>query len=120
MINDIDGFARWTKSNWGSGTSVEYGSDFIPRVMFTEKDMYIMSTGMPGEVGEVLELLKKRVRDNHFDIDQFKKEMGDVIHYWTMLCNFFGVSPSEVLQLNHDKIVDRKERNVMSGSGNDR
>jgi NTP pyrophosphatase (non-canonical NTP hydrolase) len=68
----------------------------------------------------VLEILKKRVRDGHFDKDHLKKELGDVLYYWTRLCTTFDLTPQEVLEANVAKLEDRLARNVMSGSGNDR
>ena len=79
-----------------------------------------MALGLAGETGEVMEILKKRVRDNFFDKEALKKELGDVIHYWCRICSAFELLPSDVIQTNIDKITDRKARGVMRGSGNNR
>lgn len=49
-----------------------------------------------------------------------KKELGDVVHYWSMMCNYFGYKPSEILDMNIEKINDRRERGTLRGSGDNR
>ena len=107
----IDEYAAWAKTKWFGSDETGFGC---------ERDLTVMGFGLSGETGEVMEILKKRVRDNYLDKDHLKKELGDVIYYWANLCNAFGFTPSEVLQSNIDKIEDRHARGVMSGSGNDR
>jgi NTP pyrophosphatase (non-canonical NTP hydrolase) len=79
-----------------------------------------MSLGLPEEVGEVLSVLKRRIRDDNFDQDKMKKELGDVIHYWSMMCNYFGYKPSDIIDINIAKINDRRSRGALRGSGDDR
>jgi len=107
---NIDRYAEWAEGLWFASGSREFG----------ERDYAIASLGLAGEVGEVMELLKKRVRDGNFDVEGFTKEMGDVIYYWSRLCLMFGVRPSDVLAANMRKLEDRRARGVMRGSGNDR
>jgi NTP pyrophosphatase (non-canonical NTP hydrolase) len=115
-MTNIDDYAEWAMSTWSSKGKTSQDLTF--------EDLFVMSTGLPGEVGEALEKLKKGVRDVHvghvFDLEGFKKEMGDAIYYWTMLLNYFDVSPSEVLDMNKQKSEDRKARGVQHGSGDDR
>lgn len=115
-MTNIDDYAEWAMSTWSSKGKTSQDLTF--------EDLFVMSTGLPGEVGEALEKLKKGVRDVHvghvFDLEGFKKEMGDAIYYWTMLLNYFDVSPSEVLDMNKQKSEDRKARGVEHGSGDDR
>jgi NTP pyrophosphatase (non-canonical NTP hydrolase) len=107
---DIDGYSAWAKKMWFSTG----GKDPA------ERDITIASLGLAGEVGEVMELLKKRVRDGTFDEVNLKKELGDVIFYWARLCEMFGLTPSEVLQANIEKNESRKARGTQRGSGDDR
>jgi NTP pyrophosphatase (non-canonical NTP hydrolase) len=85
-----------------------------------ERQLAIMSLGLPGEVGEVVEILKKRLRDGTFDREHLKKELGDAAFYLFRLCRAFGLQPSEVLAANIDKLEGRRERGTMRGSGDDR
>lgn len=109
-MKNIDEYGEWTEELW-----------FIsgPREI-NEKDFTIMGFGLAGETGEVIEILKKRVRDGQFDLERFTKEMGDVAYYWARLCRAFGLNPSEVLAANVAKIESRRERGVMRGNGDDR
>lgn len=103
----IEDYAKWTRKMWLSKD-------------LKEKDLTIMTIGLGEEAGEVLGLLKKRVRDGNLDLNNLKKELGDVIYYWAMLCNYFKISPVEVLATNMFKIEDRHRRGTLRGSGDDR
>jgi|SRR6185312_7386231 NTP pyrophosphatase (non-canonical NTP hydrolase) len=118
-MTNIDDYADYAMSSWSSSKPVSKPEDL------TDKDLYVMSLGFPGEVGEACEKLKKRVRDEgipgcEFDKKAFMKEMGDAIYYWAMLLNYFGVKPSDVLAMNIEKSTDRRIRGVEHGSGDDR
>jgi NTP pyrophosphatase (non-canonical NTP hydrolase) len=109
---DIDEYGKFVDSFWFS-SGVKGGP-------LTERDFRIMELGLAGEVGEVMELLKKHVRDGHMDRKQLKKELGDVAYYWARICSAHGFKPSEVLGENRSKLNGRLERNTLRGSGNDR
>jgi NTP pyrophosphatase (non-canonical NTP hydrolase) len=68
----------------------------------------------------VQEKIKKFVRDGNLDIENLKKELGDVAFYWARICRHFDLYPSEVLQANIEKLVSRKERGTQRGSGDNR
>jgi NTP pyrophosphatase (non-canonical NTP hydrolase) len=110
-ITDIEQYGRWTEKVWFSSPG---------QTELTERDITIMTLGLPGEVGEVTEIFKKKARDGTFDINQLKKELGDVAYYWARICKAFGLSPMEVLQCNVEKIESRKLRGTLRGSGDDR
>lgn len=84
------------------------------------RHLYIMSMGLPGECGEVCELLKKFIRDGTDPGENMKKELGDVLHYLTKIAHTFGLTLPEIMQGNRDKLADRRARGVVQGSGNDR
>ena len=84
------------------------------------RDLYIMSTGLPGESGEVCELLKKHVRDGKLDTEKLKKELGDVLFYLTRIALRFDLTLDEIILANVAKLEDRAKRNVLHGSGDDR
>lgn len=107
--NDIDSYGKFVDEKW-----------FPSKDGLTERDFRIMELGLPGEVGEVLELLKKNVRDGVLDKANLKKELGDVIYYWTRICTAYGFVPSEVIAANIEKLEGRHQRGTLKGSGNDR
>ncbi len=81
--------------------------------------------GLAGESGEALEKIKKILRDDNGVVtdekrEAIKKELGDVIWYWATLCTEFGFDCEEVAQGNLDKLYDRRSRNVIHGSGDNR
>jgi NTP pyrophosphatase (non-canonical NTP hydrolase) len=92
-MTNIDDFAEWTTTKW-----------YQSHDGVTEKDLSIMTLGLAGESGEVVEIIKKKLRDGQFDIDHFKSEMGDVIYYWGRLCKAMNVLPSEILEGNIAKL----------------
>jgi len=76
--------------------------------------------GLAGETGEVLEKIKKFYRDAVIDRDAVKKELGDVLWYVSALAGDLGFSLDDVAQANIDKLRDRKSRNQIHGSGDNR
>jgi len=83
-------------------------------------DLFVATAGLGGETGEVLERLKKYVRDGTDDREGLKKELGDVLYYLTFLSHAFGFTLAEVISANMEKILSRRERNVLHGSGDNR
>lgn len=84
------------------------------------KDLYVMSTGTAGEAGEVMEKLKKYVRDKTLDKETLKLELGDVLYYLSRIASQFGMTLQEVMSANVEKINSRKQRGTMRGSGDNR
>jgi len=81
--------------------------------------------GINGEVGEFTEKVKKMFRDNHGVMDPkfiegIKKELGDIFWYLAECCTTFKLSLDDVAKTNLEKLKDRKERNVIKGSGDNR
>ena len=69
----------------------------------------IMSLGLAGETGEVMELIKKDVRDGVDPTDKIKLELGDVLYYLTCLAWMYGHTLEDVMQANVDKLKHRRE-----------
>lgn len=64
--------------------------------------------GLSGEVGEFNDIIKKRIfHEKQLDIDHAKKEAGDICWYLAMLCESFGWSLDEIMQMNVDKLKAR-------------
>ena len=83
--------------------------------------IYFAAIGLAGEVGELLNKIKKIARDNApVDKEALKEEMGDVLWYLSQIATELGISMSDVAESNLNKIKDRKQRGVISGSGDKR
>ncbi len=81
--------------------------------------------GLVGEAGEVAEKLKKVIRDNEGVLtdpvrDAVAKELGDTLWYLAALAFEMDYDLNEIAQINIDKLNSRKERGVLSGSGDNR
>ncbi len=90
--------------------------------------------GLAGEAGEVVEKVKKLIRDdempldenfNTSDIDPEKRqaiayELGDVMFYIAMIADDIDYTLGEIAEMNLQKLADRKERGHLRGSGDNR
>jgi NTP pyrophosphatase (non-canonical NTP hydrolase) len=81
--------------------------------------------GLAGEAGEVAEKIKKVIRDEGGVVSEQKrteiqKELGDVLWYVSEVARQLGLKLDDVARLNIEKLASRKERGVISGSGDNR
>jgi NTP pyrophosphatase (non-canonical NTP hydrolase) len=81
--------------------------------------------GLAGEAGEVADKVKKVLRDHNGEFsDEIKleilKESTDCLWYIAALADDLGYTLEEAAQLNLDKLASRRERNMISGSGDNR
>lgn len=90
---------------------------------------------MNGEAGEFAEHVGKAMRDDDFGQSAgsfhhvnltaerrqlLLKEAGDVLWYLSAACTELGVSLSDVANINLHKLYDRKQRDMLQGSGDNR
>jgi NTP pyrophosphatase (non-canonical NTP hydrolase) len=78
-----------------------------------------------GEVGELSSIYAKAVRDREGDIgdediQNIRKELGDILFMLTALASLYGYDLKYIAEQNVAKLLDRKKRNVLSGSGDNR
>lgn len=83
--------------------------------------------GLAGETGEVMEKIKKMIRDKNGvfsptpeDIAELKKELGDVLWYVSAIAYYSGIELGDIATTNLNKLEDRRERNQIHGSGDNR
>lgn len=81
--------------------------------------------GLCGEAGEVAEKIKKVLRDEGGAIsleknEEIKKELGDVLWYVAIIANELGATLDDVAAANIEKLASRKNRDKISGSGDNR
>lgn len=81
--------------------------------------------GLGDEAGEVQAIFKKWVRDkgsdfDKLDVENVKKELGDILWYIAVVAHDLGISLDEIAELNNKKLADRQARGTLSGSGDNR
>jgi NTP pyrophosphatase (non-canonical NTP hydrolase) len=90
----------------------------------TSTTMYAL-LNLSGEVGELHSLLAKRIRDGHVakqpDFNELLgKELGDILWTLAAIAQDYGWTLSELAEMNIEKLESRKQRNVLTGSGDTR
>ena len=87
----------------------------------TLQELMYLGLGL-GEAGEIQGKIKKLFRDGDTveKRNALRKEIGDTFWYLTRLCDVLNFDPEDVMQENYDKLMDRKERGVLSGNGDER
>lgn len=113
---------------------VEY-QDFVSETAIFPQDMGVVYTtlALNGEAGELAEKIKKIIRDKkQFTTDDIVmsltsdeheglvKEAGDVIWYITAFLEEIGSSLDEAITVNMEKLKSRRDRGVLTGSGDNR
>ncbi|MEX1018004.1 MAG: nucleoside triphosphate pyrophosphohydrolase family protein [Litorilinea sp.] len=81
--------------------------------------------GLTNETGELAGKIKKIFRDKQGvisaqDREDLKKELGDILWYFTQICTELDLTLEEVAASNIDKLFSRLERGKIGGDGDDR
>jgi NTP pyrophosphatase (non-canonical NTP hydrolase) len=81
--------------------------------------------GLCGEAGEVAEKVKKLVRDDGGVLTEerrsaLSKELGDVLWYVAQLATEAELDLDDIAAANLEKLLSRRRRHVLQGSGDDR
>lgn len=91
----FDEYQEWCKTKWKTEN--------------THRDQVLeCALGLSGEAGEFADLIKKEIFHKH-SVPQItkKKELGDVAYYLTTMCTLTGVSLSDVIDMNVNKLNER-------------
>jgi len=81
--------------------------------------------GLCGEAGEVAEKIKKMVRDDDGILSDARraalsKELGDVLWYLAQIATEAELDLEAIAEENLEKLLSRRDRDVLQGSGDDR
>lgn len=84
-----------------------------------------LALGLSGEAGEVAGKVKKVIRDNGGKLTdeakaKIKDEVSDVCWYVARLLSELDCTFEDALQHNADKLLDRLNRGVIKGDGDNR
>lgn len=87
-------------------------------------ESYLMPALM-GEVGELASIYAKAIRDDlggydDTQIEYIKKELGDILFMVAALADLYGMNLKSIAEQNVSKLLRRKARGTLSGSGDDR
>jgi NTP pyrophosphatase (non-canonical NTP hydrolase) len=80
--------------------------------------------GLAGETGEVVDKIKKVIRNGGNFSDETKaeiaKELGDVLWYIAAMSRQLGFTLEQIGEMNIQKLADRKNRGVLKSEGDNR
>ncbi len=81
------------------------------------ENLLLAVIGLAGEVGEILEHVKKHIFHGHqLDPDKLLKEMGDVEWYANLLREYFGFTLEQVHAANIAKLAARYPEGFFSSA----
>lgn len=104
----------------------DYQSEALKTALYPDQgdNLVYGVMGLNGEAGELAEKYKRVLRDEDSVEDDFKedmkKELGDVLWYVAICAHELDCDLSEIAEINLDKLLDRKDRDVIHGEGDDR
>jgi len=88
-------------------------------------NLYYPALGLAGEAGEVCNKIKKIMRDQNGSATaeqktEIARELGDVLWYLATLATELNSHMGCIAEDNLKKLADRKARNTLGGSGDNR
>ncbi len=96
----INQFQEWVELGWTR--KVDSEQDAV-------RELAVMTLGLAGETGEVIEPIKKEIRgDGPLDRQKLKLELGDVLHYLVRIASHYEISMTDVMRANVEKIEARR------------
>ena len=100
----------------------EYQSIAWSTALPSAKSPSYMVLGLASEAGEVAGKFKKQIRDGiSLNItEQMADELGDSLWYIAGTAKTLGFTLEEIAARNVQKLADRQQRGVISGSGDNR
>ena len=119
----------------------EYQEQAMTTCLPEAENFTYMMLNLVGEVGEFAGKVAKAIRKGQVKMktngnpcpvisakmqdvidynDALKKEAGDILWQLSGLCSVMGWQLEDIAQQNLDKLADRKSRQVIDGSGDDR
>ena len=105
----LENFADWVESGWTR--KVGTPADEL-------RELAVMTLGLAGETGEVIEPIKKEIRgDGPLDRGKLKLELGDVLHYLCRISKHYEIDLGDVMRANIEKIEARRGKRAWEKSG---
>lgn len=99
----------------------EYQEEASKTAIYPEQYKIVYpALGLAGEAGEVAEKVKKHIRDGVLNVEDLKKELGDVLWYLAAIASDLGLNLDDVADANLEKLRSRQARGVIGGNGDNR
>jgi NTP pyrophosphatase (non-canonical NTP hydrolase) len=98
----------------------EYQDKAMETALPTALNPAYMIANLTAEAGEVAGKYAKWIRDGVQDEEGMFQELGDVLWQVAGLATVMGWELDDVAYANLDKLASRKQRNALSGSGDER
>ena len=119
--------SRFENTDTSDMTFNEYQQFALTTASGIQDDLKIIypTLGLAGEAGEVVEKIKKVLRNDKGKFSNEKRleiarEIGDVVWYCAVLANNLGFKFSEIAEINRAKLQDRVARGVINSEGDNR
>lgn len=96
-------------------TTLEYDQLVLSRYRHLkerQRRLYIIATGLPGEVGEVCNLLKKEERDLIDITAHLKEEMSDTLFYLVSLAHEYHFTLQNLIEESAFKLASMPPKGV--------
>jgi NTP pyrophosphatase (non-canonical NTP hydrolase) len=93
-------YDQWIAERWNGKQPEQQQRHFVP---FSP----IAAMGLAGECGEVMEHLKKHYRDGKVPGEALKLELGDLLHYLTVIAMAYGWTLDDLAIANMHKLNAR-------------
>lgn len=112
-----DGFDLAAYQSWTEETAI-YPDEFPA---FVDAGLVYTTMGLNDEAGEVLGKLKKAIReDDETYLSGMRDELSDVCWYLARVHDELDWDLEETFEVNQRKLMDRADRDVLEGEGDDR
>jgi NTP pyrophosphatase (non-canonical NTP hydrolase) len=99
------------KANGKQCNMYTYMDDVLRTAIATDLNEYCL--GLAGEVGEVLELIKKhRYQKKQLDVCHLKEEMGDALFYLCALMIYYNVDIGDCIDFNVKKRAKKYSKHL--------
>ena len=96
------------------------GADIFNSMTDEKLDLWHMGTGVVGEAGEIIDVIKKHVIYNkELDIEHLTEELGDLEFYLEGIRRCAGITREECLRHNLDKLSHGEKARYASGEYSD-
>ena len=109
----------------GTLTMDDYQAFAQTTAVFKTDGLVYCALGVAGEAGEYVDKVKKTLRgDTDKNDPEVKKslalELGDLLWYVASSALQLGYSLQDIAEMNQQKLLDRRSRGLLQGSGDNR